>query len=191
MSSGTAPSPCAPSSSTGTPVGRAVGVDHAARDPGHVRAGDEPRARADLARELVEGHLRTRMPWRSRAAASGASTPGCSSSLVTHLVARREVEGVEHDVDAVGRGAGQGHLAGLAAEQPRPRGRAGARCVLEQPSKNGPPPRPPSACSRMASRAPPRAAAPAPGRWCPCSDRRCRSRTGNSAREAPPSSPGY
>ena len=86
-----------------------------------MRADHEARIRADLAGKLREGHTRTRAPRLSRAVASGPSTPGCSSSLVSNLVAGLDVDGIEDGVDAVGGRAGDRHVGGRRAEQRRPR----------------------------------------------------------------------
>ena len=80
----------------------------ASRRPSRVSARPPPPGRRTAT-------TRTVTPRRSRSAPSGASTPGCSSSLVSDLVARAEVERVEHRVDAVGGGAGERQLRRLVA----------------------------------------------------------------------------
>ncbi len=65
------------------------------------------------------GTTRTLTPRVSRAVASGPSTPGCSSSLVSTLVAGGQVERVDGGVHAVGRGAGDRDVGLLGAEQSR------------------------------------------------------------------------
>ena len=78
-----------------------------AAHPGHVRAGDQPGRRRHLSGELGERDDANRDPMTAPRPASGASRPGCSSSLVIDLVAGIEVEPREDGVDAVGRRAGQ------------------------------------------------------------------------------------
>ena len=83
-STGIAPAPCAPSSSTGTSAGTPSSDGHdVAAQPADVRARDELRLRPTAPAISASGTARTRRRrGASRAASSGPSRPGCSASLV-------------------------------------------------------------------------------------------------------------
>ena len=82
-----------------------------------------------------------RDPRRSRAAASGASRPGCSSSLVSTSSPGAEVERGQHGVHAVGGGAGERQLG--RAQPSRPATRSRRRRPRQQAGRRIGPPRAP------------------------------------------------
>ena len=143
QSTGTAPRPCAPSSSSWTPVGRerrqrrrAAGV------PGHVREGHEACGPAEPRRQLGERHQADRDPARARERGQRGEQAGCSSSLVSTSSPAPRSSASEHEVHAVGRGAGERQLGGVGAEQRRPPAAQLARCARAAPRSEPGSPRP-------------------------------------------------
>ena len=141
----TAPAPCAPSSSSGAfelgERGRREARRCASSRASRRRAASAGRPRR---RCCANGATRTVTP-RARCAASGPSTPGCSSSLVRISSPGREVRREQRPRDPVGRRRRQRDVGGRAAE-PAPRSRpAAARARSAAARKYGMPPRPSAA----------------------------------------------
>ena len=137
---------------------RPVVQDTCEQATSRVRARSRRPARA-------KGATRTRTPRRSRSGASGASTPGCSWSLVTTSSPFAQAQRGEHRVHSVGGRAGERELGGIALEQRATRPRSSS--MRARSASNSALPARPSRVWRSSESERPRAPAPGPGPFVP------------------------
>ena len=118
---GTAPTDCAPSARTGTPVSAAeLGErEHRTGRPEHLRRRDQPRPGRDGGEDRVGVGRRRRRPRAGRA--ERPEEPEVLVGRRDDLVAGPELEPAEHDRAALRRRARQRHLVGLGADEGRER----------------------------------------------------------------------